>query len=55
MRYLAFIVAVWTVRGFVLEVATDRWEVVAVATARRLAVEVGLEVKCIEPEVEAWL
>jgi hypothetical protein len=55
MRYLAFIVAVGMVRGFVLEVATDRWEVVAVATARRLAVATGRVTNSIAPVVEAWL
>jgi len=33
----------------VLEVATDRWEVVAVATARRLVVEVALILNFIKP------
>jgi hypothetical protein len=53
MRYLAFIVAAETGRGFVLAVATVRCEVLALATARGLVVAVGLEVKCIKPEVEA--
>jgi len=55
MRYLAFIVAVGTVRGFVLEVATDRGEAPAVATARRLVVATGRATNSIAPVVDAWL
>ena len=47
--------AVATVLDFVLEVATDRWELVAVATARRLVFATGRVTNSIEPVVEVWL